>query len=86
MPSDRTAARCRHCGAVVGWVNRPDRPARRGPSARILTAAPGVRVFHDLLMGRVQLSCPACGGCARTIGAESIRGVVVPNAEPGQAA
>lgn len=43
MASDRHAITCRHCGALLGRINRGDRNARRGVATRIVTAAPGVR-------------------------------------------
>lgn len=80
MASDRHAITCRHCGAVLGRINRGDRNARRGVATRIVTVLPGVRVFLDLAMARVELHCPTCGACGRTLGKEAIRAVVIEEA------
>ena len=77
MPNDRHAVTCRSCGVLLGRINRGDRNVRHGVATRIVTAAPGVRVFLDLAMARAELHCPNCGACGRTLSKEAIRAVVI---------
>lgn len=74
----RDRVNCHECGALLGTLNRGDpAAARRGLSNRIIQPEQGVRIFFDLVMGRAEFYCAACGACGRTVHADRIRGVVV---------
>jgi hypothetical protein len=76
-PHPRDLVSCRSCGAALGHLNRGDRLAVRTQVSRLVTPGPGVRVFVDLLMGRAEFFCPACGACGRTMTADRLRGIVL---------
>ena len=76
MASERGAVTCRACGAALGRLNDPRRYAgAAAPGSRVVTLAPGVRLFVDLAFRRVELHCPHCGACGRTLDAGKFRGV-----------
>ena len=77
----RHAIACRGCGARLGRLNEPVHRSgvlagQRQPYARVVTVEAGVRLFLDLAFRRVELHCPACGACGRTLDAGKFRGVV----------